>query len=347
MFSCQNVRFASAITIAILSLSVGFSAQASEPLERQLNMQTHEFDRLRVQTAAERLWELGRQNLEVGNYDAAIAAWQQSMAQYVTLGDMTAAGRVGESLAKTFIYLERYDEAIGVLQQRLTIARDLNDLTTQIYTLNNLGTAYLQQNQLSDSQIVFVEALQIAKASDDRVGIGLSLSNLGLAATRAGELETAERYYEAAISHRLQASDNIGVAHSLNSLGQVYQQQGASEQALDTFLQAYEAAMESEYTDIRLTVLDNLIALYSDLADVAQLQKYVSDRVLYTDASAPPQQRIGLFVGLGQYYEQIGDWKRAQEAYQEALEITQQLRDPQLQAYLRDRLHVLSVLATE
>lgn len=343
----QNLRLSIPLAIAVSIVSLGSLAQAQEPLERQLNMQTHEFDRRRLRATAERLGETGRQNIEFGNYEAGIAAWQQAMEQYILLGDLTAAGQVGDSLAKTFVYLERYGEAIEVMQQRLTIARALDDISVQIYTLNNLGTAYLQENQTSAGQIVFAEALQIAELSGDPSGVGLSLSNLGLAAQRTGELELAERYYESAINYRLQAGDDIGAAHSLNSLGQVYQQNGKSQQALETFLQAYDVVVNNEYTDIYLTVLDNLIALYSDRGDVTQLQRYVNERVLQTEAGAPVEQRIGLFIGLGQYYEQIGEWSSAQAAYQEALAMAQQLRDSQQQAYLSDRLHVLSVLTAE
>lgn len=317
-------------------------ATAAEPLEQQLNIQNQNFDQRRTRENAERLHEVGRQNIEDENYDLGILAWEQAIALYSTLGDEQAVEQITDDLAKILITLERYDDARRVVLQQIAQARTNNDIKGQVYGLNNLGTIHLQQNRIAQAQETFVTALQVAEAGRSMSGMGLSLSNLGLAARILGDWNSARSYYEAATNYRLQGDDDIGLAHSSNSLGLVYQRLGEPNKALGAFLVARRTALETGHVPTLLTALDGLINIYSNRGEIAQLQQYIDERIALTPDDASPAERIGLLIGLGKLYEQTGELRQAREVYNEALAIANQLADNQQRNYILNRLQALS-----
>lgn len=315
---------------------------AAEPLEQQLNIRNQRILRTRSQQTAEELVTLGNQSLANGDYDTGIAALETAIARYSALGNAQAVREISETLAKTLVQLERYDEAENVIQQGLSIAIANDDVPGQIYGLNNLGTAYIQQGQTVRAQEAFGEALQLAKAAGDFSGMGLSLSNLGLAAWQLRDLDSARTYYEAATNYRLQAGDDLGLAHSSNSLGMIYQLLGEDGKALGAYLVARRAALEISHVPTLLTALDGLIKIYSDRGNTEQLRTYIGERVVMTPEDASPEQQLGLFVGLGRYYEQIEDAPRAQAAYRRALEIAEDVGAAEQETYILNRLQALA-----
>ncbi|HEY9887853.1 MAG TPA: tetratricopeptide repeat protein, partial [Candidatus Obscuribacterales bacterium] len=282
-----------------------------------------------------------------GDYGTAIAAWQTAIDLYQRLADPAAANTLSESLAQAYIATERYPEAASLIQQQITTAETARDFTRQVQALNNLGTVQIQQGRVPQAQLTFATALDVATAARNFGGMGLSLSNLGLTARLLGDLPSAQRYYEAATNYRLQAGDKVGLAHSSNSLGAVYQQLGAEGPALGAYLVARRTALELSHVPTLLPALDGLIAIYSDRGDTAKVREYIGERVVFTAEDAPPEQRLGLYVGLGRYYTQLGDLPRARAAYGEALPLAEAVGDTAQRAEILNQLQALPATAAD
>ena len=326
----------------VVTMLIGTPAvDAVDPLERQLNIQDQSFEQRQLQQVAERLAESGVQRVAQGDYEDGIVAWQEAIALYSRLGNSQAVDELSQSLARTLILLERYDDAENVIQQRLSIAWEKDDVPGQIYGLNNLGMVYVQQGKLASAQDVFAEALQLANGANDETGIGLSLSNLGLAAWRLGDLENARRYYEAATNYRLQADDDLGLAHSSNSLGTIYQLLGEESKALGAYRMARNTALEISHVPTLLIALDGLIGIYSDRGELELLSMYIEERMTMTQENAPLEQQLGLYIGLGKYYEHLDEMSQARAAYRRALELAEQIGDAQQETYIFNQLQTM------
>jgi tetratricopeptide (TPR) repeat protein len=331
---------------AVLGTSVLLSASplyASSPIEQQLNIRHQTFYQSRSQQDAEQLVDLGEQRMAEGRYEAGIAAWQEAIALYSALGDTQAVEEISASLARQLVQLQRYDEAANAFRQGLTIAAENGDIANQIRGLNNLGMVYIQQGQITPAQTVFVEALRLADDSHDLAGMGSALSNLGLAARQLGDLESARHYYEAATDYRLKAGDDLGLAHSSNSLGMIYHLLGEDRKAIGAYRVARYTALELDHIPTLLTALDGLIEIYSDRGDTTQLSSYINERLAMTQTDASPAQKLGLFIGLGRYYELMEEPSQAQAAYRQALDMAEQVGDSRQQTYILNRLQALGM----
>lgn len=329
-----------AMGLAMVGMSPAL-AQTVPPLEQQLDLRGYGAARSQALALAEDLVEAGDQALREGREEDAIAAWQQALEIYSSVGDRVGVETTTEALIKVLIAEGRFEEAEGVVQKQLTLAREQRDVTGLIYGLNNLGTVHLQQGEFSQAQNAFVEALELAQNRRNSAGIGLSLSNLGSVARLQGNLGLAREYYEEATAFRLQAGDDVGLAHTSNLLGKLYRELGDDRKAIGAFGVARRTALEVNHVPTLLAALDGLVAIYADRDDVEQVRTYIGERTVLTAADAPPEQQLGLYVGLGRYYEQLEDYGRAQLAYQEALAIADALNDTASRTYILNRLQGL------
>ena len=329
-------------TTAIASLLLVLPGRASEQLEQQLDIHPNNRTQSQARDVADQLLRLGHQEIETDNYEAGIAAWYRAIDIYITLGDFASAGLAYEYIGRIYADLGRHSEAEGAIRRRLAIAQDQVDFQGQVDGFNNLGSVLIQRGHVPQAQAAFESALVIAEDIEDWAGLGLSLSNLGMVARIQGDLSAAQNYYEAATNYRLRAGDLVGQAHSSNSLGQLYQQLGEDGKALGAFLVARRAAAEADHLQTLLPALDGLIDIYSDRGDLRQVQQYLDECIAVTESSdANLAHQLGTLIQLGEYYEQIEDPLAAQDVYQQALVLAQQLEDVRKETFLRNRLQVV------
>ncbi len=331
------------VSLAGLAIPVSTLAQ-TPPLEQQLNMRQQEFERTQALQKAQRLMARADRRLALGQAEEAIADWQEAIGIYSSVGDLPNLQAAIEPLTKTLIEMGRYDDAEVVIQRQLTLAQEQRDAVSQMYALNNLGVVYLQSGQLTSATTAFASALDLAEALSDDTGIGLSLSNLGLTARLADDLATAQDYYESAIRYRRAAADWVGVANSSNSLAAIYRQLDNGDRALELYLTAREAALVDNHTPTLLTALDGIMGIHADRGDIEALEAALAERTALTPKLAAPEQQLGLYVGLGRYYEQLEDYPSALAAYDQALAIAEDIGAASQRTFIINQLQGLALL---
>jgi tetratricopeptide (TPR) repeat protein len=317
------------------------------PIEQQLNIRRHEAERHRDRQAAEQWLEVADRELARGRVDEAIVAWQAALDLYSTLSDQAAMQRLMELLTKTLLIENRFADAERVIQQQLTLARAEDNRVMEMNALNNLGMVYLQNGQLERGTAAINAALEIAETQPDPAARGLTYSNLALAARLGGDLERARDYYWLAILYREQSGDRIGLANSHNSLGAIYRELDNETLALSTYLTAREAALAENHLPTLLTALDGLIGIYADREEMETLETYIAERVATTPPLAPPEQQLGLYVGLGRYYALRQAYPQAQAAYDEALILAETIGAATKRAFVLNQLQDLALLTQE
>ncbi len=316
----------------------------SPPIEQQLNIRRLEFERSRERQKAEQLLDLADRNLARNQVDEAIEAWEAALDIYASLGDQTAMHQVMELLTKTLIAENAFTDAEVVIQQQLTLAREQDNRVSAMNALNNLGVVYLQVGQLEQGIVAITTARDIAEALADPPGLGRSHSNLGLAARLSGDLEEARDQYAIALLYRTQTSDFAGLANSYNSLGAIHRELDNDEQALLAYSRARETALANNHLPTLLPALDGLIGIYADREDLENLQTYVAERTAITPKLAPPEQQLGMYIGLGRYYALLRDYPRAQVAYDEALAIADAIGAATKRTFVLNQLQDLALL---
>ena len=94
----------------------------------------------------------------------------------------------------------RWDDAIAAYEQSLAIYRSLGDRHGEGATLNNLGVVYRNQGRWDNAIAAYEEALAICRSLGDRHGEGQTLTNLGVLYERQGDPERAATLYAEALT---------------------------------------------------------------------------------------------------------------------------------------------------
>ncbi|MBE9177673.1 tetratricopeptide repeat protein [Oculatella sp. LEGE 06141] len=293
---------------------------------------------------ADRLMRLASERQSVGASEEALGLWQEALDLYSRLADFAGMGRAYDYLGLTFADLGRYAEAEDALRRRLAIARDEQDFQGQVYGLNNLGTVLLHRLNPQSAQALFSEALTIARQMNHSSGQGLSLSNLGLVAASLGRYDDAIEYYEEAVQLRRRAGDRSGEVNTLNNLATVYLNANLPIDALRVSLTALDFARYHGDRPNQVRAIDNLVAVYTLRGQDQQALELLEQRVQLTDRRDRQQQLISV-RSLAEAYRRTGNMTAAQETYQQAIAIAQELQNHRAETELRARLGSL-VLTT-
>jgi tetratricopeptide (TPR) repeat protein len=316
------------------------SVTIAASLEEQLNIQPYNATQGPARDVADRWLQVGREQLAEGDYERAIAAWQEAAAIYEALGDNEAAGQAYSAIGATYAQLGDYIQAEQAIRRRIAAARDSNNSIGASYGLNNLGTLYLNRGRLEPAQELFAEALQLAQAADDRRTIGLSLSNLALVAVQVNDFDTAVEFLEAATNYRYLAGDYIGEANSSNTLGDVYVALGRDSNAIGAYRIALRAGADADDRALQLRALDGLLGIYFEREDWRAVRDYLNRRAALTleDDVALDSQAAVTLRWLGDYSLAQGQAATAKGFYSQALGVARSFDNTPLETELTNRI---------
>lgn len=172
----------------------------------------------------------------IAEYDASIAAADESFAAAFSLETPEAMGLSAVYQGLGLMHLGRYEEARQTLLK--VYAVDVEQI--EAWRLDVLGQTLARMGDHSAAQEVYAQAQKQANIAGNRAVVGRILNNMGDSFVAQGEYEKAEEYYSRALRIRLMVGDRRGEAASLNSLGNLSLNMGDYNQAQEYFSQTYE-----------------------------------------------------------------------------------------------------------
>lgn len=284
---------------------------------------------------ADQNFQYGREEAAAGQFDLAIAAWQQAALDYAQLQDFSALGRVYEYLAALYTQLGRSLEAEDALRRRLAIARNTQDELGQIFALNQLATILRVRNNPGAAQALAIEANRIAQQIGDPAGQGAALSNLGLVSLQLGQTEEAIKQFEVAIDFLRRTNETAIVISTRNALGDAYQADNQPQDALRNYQIALSLAESTDDRANQFQAIDGLVAVYGRLGQPQAALELLRDRLAL--AEDDPRQQLITAQLLAEFFVQQGNREQAAIYFQAAIAIAQQLEDRQQEGLLVSR----------
>ncbi|NJK58468.1 MAG: tetratricopeptide repeat protein [Pleurocapsa sp. SU_5_0] len=195
---------------------------------------------IKAQTLTSNLVQQGVKEYQQGQYQAAIASWQQALADYQATEDNPNTVIVLENLARVYQHIGQAEQAIAFWSQVTDRYQQLGDkqklgrsLTEQAQAYSSLGQhrqaiAILcgesnHKNQCSDNS-----AIAIAQATADPLGEVAAQGSLGETYRLRGDYAKAVGYLEASLkiaqaikNRQLQMSALTSLGNNYSSLAQV------------------------------------------------------------------------------------------------------------------------------
>lgn len=184
---------------------------------------------------------------------------------------------------------------------------------------NNLGIAYSGVENFNHAIEMYLLSLKITEKEADTVSLGRLYNNLGTLYYSLHNQYEALRYFKKSFEFSSIRNDSIGMMSSKNNIGLVELNLQVYDSALLTFRQS--VAIGKRNNDIGGTAnsLHNIGSIFHSKAVIdSALFYYKKADELYKIAG----MRIGKnYIGIGNCYQDMGDYARAIKAFDEALKI--------------------------
>lgn len=162
------------------------------------------------------LWTSGLVEFFAGDYAAARARWEETVAVRRMLNDPDLADALSY-LGQVAREQEDYASAVTWLEESLSLARATGDQWGYARTLDRLGTIAQALGDYSLARSRYEESLSIARQNDDSTEIAWSLHNLGCLALDCHDYASARDCLAESLKVRMDF-DNIGFVHALAEL---------------------------------------------------------------------------------------------------------------------------------
>jgi tetratricopeptide (TPR) repeat protein len=286
----------------------------------------------------------------LGQDSKALEYFEESLQISKRIGDVKGEGSTLESMGLVHEKFGKYSKALEYFQKSLEMFQNIGDIRSESNSLNNIALVYKDTGQYSKSLKYSEQSLQIYQMIKDAGSEGVSLSNIGLIYRTLGQYSKALEYLDQSLKICKKVGDIRQEGTTLNNIASTYAQQG-------NYIAAIKAANESLAIQLKIGlptsgITDDIANHYLDAGDVASAEpliaqtQYYSTRgrlaliksefrsaISYYSKQATWGENTGnsdvLFMsysGLGRAYEGIEDYSKAEEFYQKAMNIVEEIR---------------------
>ena len=244
---------------------------------------------------ADRFLDLGNQQFDVSQFEAALNSWQKALQIYREIKDRRGEGAALGNLGIAYDSLGNYPKAIDYQEQRLAIAREIKDRRGEGQSLGNLGGAYYSLGNYPKAIEYQEQRLAIAREIKDRQGEGTALGNLGSAYYFLGNYPKAIDYQEQRLAIAREIKDRLGEGKSLGNLGIAYYFLGNYPKAIDYHEQRLAIARDIKDRRGEGSALGSLGNAYLSLGNYAKAIDYHEQLLAI---AREIKDRNGEYIGL-------------------------------------------------
>jgi predicted ATPase/DNA-binding CsgD family transcriptional regulator len=172
---------------------------------------------------------------ERGDYLGAVALYEESLALWRKLGDVTMIGAVLTNLAIVESRQERYAQAILLFEEGLALHRAAQDRHSIALALCNLGEAMRMEGDLATAAQLLEEGLEAHRALGDKGVMAAPLLTLADVAREQGDLKRAAILTYEALTIASEVGPQFAVFDALESMAEIAYAHGQSTLATEAF----------------------------------------------------------------------------------------------------------------
>lgn len=241
----------------------------------------------------------------LGQPEAALNGYQQSLVQWQALGDERYQGMTRLNLGILAYKLRQYTEAENQLRQASAHFQALALLDWQLAAVNELGLVHRDRGQWKEALACFDQLISHHRQDGSMDNLAIGLQNRGEVLLFLGQLPEAEAALREAQALMASRAYQVDIHLYLGLIAQAHGQPAAAEAA-------YQAALSLAKTINRQESLPHIYYHLGDLrqrqADSKGAQAAWETAVTLIESSRQPVQDEGLKISL------LGRWQQVYEA---------------------------------
>lgn len=269
--------------------------------------------------------------LDIGEYDAALAASSHGLTLARRLGDQARENKTLLQLILIYSIFGDYQKVLNSSFQAFQLGYASGSTNLQFERTQVVG-AYIKLGE-PESAIEFLNAFP--PEADDPINRAAALLDLGDAYTEMKQAGKAIEDLDGALSLAVTMHNKPMEGRASISLSRAYQQLGVHHKAAEyaiTSATAWEAAGFKRFAGLALASAG--AELYAETHDAEASRKYL-DQAIGVVASEPPAARSAVLDSVADAYEQMGDLARAAQCWHQTVSIAQMIGADTMQGLYR------------
>lgn len=281
--------------------------------------------------AAAAMSKIGRIYRQQGDYQAARAFLERSLALFVHAGDKRGIASTKDDIGNINYLMGHYEMAMVQYREALKQRLEMNDERGVALSYEHIGQIARANGNYEEAEKHFRSALEIRRKINDEEGLISALNAMGIIAYERGSHEAAISIWKDALDHAVKTSSLRMMEFLNNNIGEVFMDIGQSAVAETHFKQSMDISMLLSDKRAEAEVCKNLGLLYTKTGDMKAARDYLN-RSTATARQIGSREQMGLALrALGQLegfsvFDEAGGPAGAADSYfQEALDIFQRI----------------------
>ena len=215
----------------------------------------------------------------------------------------------------------RFADLTTKANEALKLSRTLNDKYRMAQSLGYLGSAEFYLGHLEQALDSHEQAAALAEAAGNKQFYGASLQNIGATLTAMGQYEEALFYLSKTLEIGKELNAGIRLWGPLRNIGDLYLHLGDLDKAETTLLQALALTRQYKNQLFEESTLTQLISVPLGRHDYNSALEYARQAEAIDAVLKHPGARYELLNNTAVVYQEIGNYQKAIEMYQQALEL--------------------------
>jgi CHAT domain-containing protein/tetratricopeptide (TPR) repeat protein len=217
----------------------------------------------------------------------------------------------------------RFADLTTKANEALKLSRIFNDKYRMAQSLGYLGSAEFYLGHLEQALDSHEQAAALAEAAGNKQFYGASLQNIGATLTAMGQYEEALFYLSKTLEIGKEINAGIRLWGPLRNIGDLYLHLGDFDKAETTLLQALALTRQYKNQLFEESTLTQLISVPLGRHDYNSALEYARQAAAIDAVLKHPGARYELLNNTAVVYQEIGNYQKAIEMYQQALELAQ------------------------
>ena len=335
-YQSQGNILKQAATLSNLSLAyqqLGLWDQAQTTISQSLALLQNNSTSSNLPILAQTLNIQGRLQLSQGKAEAALETWQQSQAIFTQIDDSLGIIRAQINQVQALRSLGFYRRALQVVNEVKPQLETQPDSITTAVSWRSLGNILRLVGDFNQADEALQNSLAIAQKLNSTNQISSAWFSLGnLARIQSQKIQTAQEAYQKAIATANSPTNKIQAQLNLFSLFLEKDNLELAQNLLPEIEQELQLLPPSRKAiNARINLATNLIqSSFSSLSNYQKIAQILAIAVQQGNNLGDRRAEALALVSLGKVYEQNQQWLEAQKLTQQALNITQQVKAPEI-----------------
>lgn len=264
-----------------------------------------------------------------GHNDSIITKLAEAKKIYSDLNLISEVGSCEAKLGVAYLNLNRLSESLQASFKAKDIATRLGNKKLEAMTNTNIGLVYEDLEDWPNALEYAEKSLAYKKENRDTAGIAMAYSNIGNLYYYQGNNRQALQFMFEALGLNQYLKDSFNLSTTLANIGNIYEQMNLPDSAIYFLTQAFE--IQNLY---RESIPEQWCITVAGLAASWQRKSDLKNTVIYLNKCKDCEGVLhnflyysSLYKVQASYYNKIGDYKKANQYLNRAIEMQDSIRE--------------------